>query len=527
MVYLYGTKIEGNIQGSQFYFQRVVNTLFSGTIFEIGTWVMGKEIEFMSGDQWSGYNTINASINNFDSSYQYNFMISHFKSVNLTLSGSPTILLDSVTGHSFNVEVTVIAGTPTYEYITCGNCIHYDNSSSGLDATTVGAAIDESLVEVNNSLFVDTNGNDTTGDGSMYKPYASIQHAIDNSTTQTIIYVNAGNYSENINISASITIIGFCGERVIITGKTTITSSSDSTIVFKNLQFVNINDFCVDYDAGTDNTLLKIVRCKIINSWTNGTGQTVTSSKSAFKLSRGIFKMILGIIEINASGDSTNEHNTSAFWVTSSGKVNHEAFSVEHIITNTTDTSQNLEVIFNNNTNSETVFNFKNGFMRLTGVVDGQNYISPFYNYSSSADKGYVDGNQLILVNSSHSYTSFNYDSSCDIVFSNNSIFPTNISDLHIAETFTATGTIYVQNTYYDVPTMPDVAGDVVYSVYLQDGSYHSSGDVISNTLTLSGLLNSPQHSSDPSGPQEGSIYFNTSSKKLRVYDGTSWIDLH
>jgi len=46
--------------------------------------------------------------------------------------------------------------------------------------------------------------------------------------------------------------------------------------------------------------------------------------------------------------------------------------------------------------------------------------------------------------------------------------------------------------------------------------------------LNVTGLLNLPQQSADPTGAgvQAGSIYFNTSTSKARCYDGSVWNDM-
>ena len=35
-----------------------------------------------------------------------------------------------------------------------------------------------------------------------------------------------------------------------------------------------------------------------------------------------------------------------------------------------------------------------------------------------------------------------------------------------------------------------------------------------------------PTSSSNPSSPAKGDMYFNTSEKKIRVYDGSEWTDI-
>jgi hypothetical protein len=45
--------------------------------------------------------------------------------------------------------------------------------------------------------------------------------------------------------------------------------------------------------------------------------------------------------------------------------------------------------------------------------------------------------------------------------------------------------------------------------------------------VTVSTLFNAPQSATAPASPQEGTIYFNTVDKKLKVWNGTTWNDLN
>ncbi len=62
-------------------------------------------------------------------------------------------------------------------------------SYGGIESDTTSAAI--------GTLYVDTAGNDTTGDGSIGSPYASIQKAHNESAPGYIININAGTYKES------------------------------------------------------------------------------------------------------------------------------------------------------------------------------------------------------------------------------------------------------------------------------------------------------------------------------------------
>ena len=49
------------------------------------------------------------------------------------------------------------------------------------------------------------------------------------------------------------------------------------------------------------------------------------------------------------------------------------------------------------------------------------------------------------------------------------------------------------------------------------------AGEIGDGSEFKSDRVGFPEGTSDPSSPSTGDLYFNTSDKKLRVYDGTSW----
>ena len=44
--------------------------------------------------------------------------------------------------------------------------------------------------------------------------------------------------------------------------------------------------------------------------------------------------------------------------------------------------------------------------------------------------------------------------------------------------------------------------------------------------MALSGLLQLDNLASDPASPVAGQMYFNTTVNKVKLYDGTQWIEL-
>lgn len=83
-----------------------------------------------------------------------------------------------------------------------------------------------------------------------------------------------------------------------------------------------------------------------------------------------------------------------------------------------------------------------------------------------------------------------------------------------------------------DSVTANEIADNSVTSSEISDGTITST-DIASNTITVDNVdfassngINIPQQASDPVSGTAGQIYFNTTTKKMMMYDGTSWVDL-
>ena len=108
-------------------------------------------------------------------------------------------------------------------------------------------------VSLQNMVFVALNGDDMLGDGSLAKPYATIQQAVNAAVSGQTIMISPGVYAENVEVSSkSLTLRGSDAFMQIITrleGKVTILSNA--SISFANLSVHNDNDYCLYMnDAG-------------------------------------------------------------------------------------------------------------------------------------------------------------------------------------------------------------------------------------------------------------------------------------
>lgn len=141
------------------------------------------------------------------------------------------------------------SGWVKVEGLTTAQEVSYDNTLSGLLATNVQDAIDELAASFNamaNIFYVAVNGSDITGDGSEHNPWASIQHAVNNATDESLILVApsgmtpyVGNVTVfdriGIRISAFSPVASFSD--VKIAGNLLITGSNAERISLSGLNF--------------------------------------------------------------------------------------------------------------------------------------------------------------------------------------------------------------------------------------------------------------------------------------------------
>jgi len=111
--------------------------------------------------------------------------------------------------------------------------------------------------------YVSTSGNDSTGNGSISKPYATIGKAIMIAVNGDVIEVAAGTYTGNIIVNKSVTLLGQDKTTTIIQPSTTtatatvqITDGASGTII-KNLTVKG--KFATQTTTGAGNAEIMIV----------------------------------------------------------------------------------------------------------------------------------------------------------------------------------------------------------------------------------------------------------------------------
>ncbi len=160
-------------------------------------------------------------------------------------------------------------GTHTHTgYVTTGTVyastdITYDNSTSGLDATDVKAALDELSVEkgveFTDTLFVAKNGNDSN-DGSMDNPFLTVQAAMTAAGalgTYAVVFVYPGTYEENLTLLPYVCIYAFGKEPTRIgtnTGTHTLTFPASGRTFYRGVNF-RLDAFNITHTPGAGGSI--------------------------------------------------------------------------------------------------------------------------------------------------------------------------------------------------------------------------------------------------------------------------------
>jgi len=387
-----------------------------------------------------------------------------------TITGLSHVSLDDIGTNTHAQLDTHVGSTANPHAVTkaqvgLGNvpdvdCTDASNIASGtLDEARLPSSVAKKLENV---LTVAVSGGD----------YTSVQTAVNAAGADDIVEIAPGTYTENVTITGAVALRGACGCRAVVAGKITVSAAAPNTVSLLSLGVEATNAECVEM---TGTGTLRISQCRLDGTWTSGAGQTTSTSKSLVKITAGTVSVGDSTqLVVDAAGDDTAEHNTSAYWVSGSAAVRLESFSCEHDVANTTDTNQNLEVMFCNNTNASTFVMIKNGWCTLTGVANPLNYAAPFYMFNSAADAR-IDGNVVTMDSTGHCYTAFHSAASSVTFFTNNVVFPTNVADEYLAYE-SGTGSIHCATNVWNSATMPSVFGDVDHITSLADGTTVSSG---------------------------------------------------
>ena len=231
------------------------------------------------------------------------------------------------------------------------------------------------LVNANNEFHVSVSGNDTTGNGSVINPFATIGQAVTTAGTNihSVIVVHPGTYVENVAVTAnSITITG--------TGQ-----ASDSARIQGNLTFSGNASF--NYVDG-------LLIGNLLHS-ANGSLYVYNSIVGSTAFPGSVTKSGTGYLEMNNSdlqtGNLANGALTSMS-VTGNGTVNLDGVHIYNLTVN----NANAQVLINNSLNSANttltaggltiagsfLYSFTNGGNALTATggvlqINGSSALNP------------------------------------------------------------------------------------------------------------------------------------------------------
>lgn len=182
-----------------------------------------------------------------------------------------------------------------FEASAVGRAVPFDNTTNGFTSVDVQSAIEEVnakitvAVTATQVVYVSKNGNDSTGNGSFGQPYLTIGQALtsvtDSSPTKRYeIYINPGDYNENLSLKANVFIVGSGPLLTKITGSTvdineaTWNVNADNRSGFQDLSLNNVATW--DFTAQTNNAQGKLYFYNI----RTGAAWTVTAQNAINQL---------------------------------------------------------------------------------------------------------------------------------------------------------------------------------------------------------------------------------------------------
>lgn len=193
--------------------------------------------------------------------------------------------------------------------------ISFNNTTSGLAATTVQAAIDEIAteqgVDLNNIVFVAKNGIDTNPNvtlGTIANPYLTVQAAIDSitsasSTNRYVVYVMPGDYNENVVLNKPFVYLASPQKnaaRIISSSGTTLSvgSTTEKSNGVYNLSLVSTSSMTTDAAltiTGNNPTIFNVdilatsgARTAFINGAFSQTFRHVNLRGGTFRIDAGV-----------------------------------------------------------------------------------------------------------------------------------------------------------------------------------------------------------------------------------------------
>lgn len=118
------------------------------------------------------------------------------------------------------------------------------------------AASDFSYTPPGGAIYVATDGDDDTGDGSVSTPFASLGHAHEQSSPGDTIVMRGGSYHEDVQLwTQNLTVQNYPGEEVWLDGSVVVTGWTTDTTTVPGMTLYRKDDWVVTTDRSTSETV--------------------------------------------------------------------------------------------------------------------------------------------------------------------------------------------------------------------------------------------------------------------------------
>lgn len=180
------------------------------------------------------------------------------------VSAPSNLKVKSLTG-SGAVEVTTSSGT--LKVSAAPNPIVLSQLTDDVGYITEASANSTYIIDPDSTYYVAKNGDDTNGDGSLTKPFLTINQTLSTVPADSVIFIFPGTYTEDVDLNKNITLTSYSpgGNQfeVKIQGKTTI---SNGQVNLNNIALSNTTDYALDVTNVSTSNGCKITYCTISRS---------------------------------------------------------------------------------------------------------------------------------------------------------------------------------------------------------------------------------------------------------------------
>jgi len=174
-------------------------------------------------------------------------------------TNSPNLDVVSTIGNAYIVST---AGTHTL-----GTISNWNVNDVALKISTGWAILSNRFSLVTNYLYVGKHGSDTAGNGSVEKPFLTIQKAISVATAGTTIFVWPGAYTENLALKAGVNLVAPAKFSVTVIG--TASTGITGTVYLEKIIFRNSTGYALNF-SGTTAQNIQALMCNFESATGNG-----------------------------------------------------------------------------------------------------------------------------------------------------------------------------------------------------------------------------------------------------------------